>query len=92
MNGKVQTEQFGAAITDKLQVEDRIRRAQHAILNPQSPAQRFLTEDLDENPKVLANQQSFSSDCISLQISGPDIADLSFCDLPGGSPPRNASL
>jgi hypothetical protein len=26
---------------------------------------------------------SFSGDCVSLEISGPDVADLSFCDLPG---------
>lgn len=26
---------------------------------------------------------TFSTDYVSLQISGPDVADLSFCDLPG---------
>jgi hypothetical protein len=29
------------------------------------------------------NELSFSTNCVSLQISGPSVADLSFCDLPG---------
>lgn len=77
--GQVRNEVFGPVIYDKGQVEDRIRRAQRAILNPTKPSKQFLgdTEEIQES------ELSFSSSCVSLQISGPDVADLSFCDLPG---------
>ncbi len=84
-HGKLDTKQFGEAIYDKSQVEERLRRAQRAILNPKEPMKDFL----DGQDKDLAkNQLTFSSDCVSLQISGPDVADLSFCDLPGGCTPQ----
>lgn len=72
-------EPFGPPITDKSQVEERIRRAQRAILNPSKPYQQFLEGEDVDGPAEL----SFSTNCVSLQISGPDVADLSFCDLPG---------
>ena len=82
--GQARNEQFGEVIYDKSQVEERIRRAQRAILNPHKPTESFLT-----NPEADFSQQrsqlSFSMNCITLQISGPDVADLSFCDLPGMS-------
>ena len=61
-------------------MEDRIRRAQRAILNPNKPLKYFLDED---NQEELDSQLSFSLNSVTLQISGPDVADLSFCDLPG---------
>ena len=78
---QVRNEDFGPVIYDKAQVEDRIRRAQRAILNPSKPSKQFLedTEDVQDS------ELSFSNNCVSLQISGPDVADLSFCDLPGTS-------
>ncbi|RDB20697.1 Interferon-induced GTP-binding protein Mx [Hypsizygus marmoreus] len=83
-DGKLRTEQFGTIITEKSDVEERIRRAQRAILNPgirkSKGAKYYLTDD-DEGSAQL--ELSFSSDFVSLQISGPDVADLSFCDLPG---------
>ncbi|KAF9234014.1 P-loop containing nucleoside triphosphate hydrolase protein [Melanogaster broomeanus] len=69
---------FGPAITDKSQVQDRIRRAQLAILNPSKDHNRFLD---GEGPEE--NELSFSKDYVSLEISGRDLADLSFVDLPG---------
>ena len=78
---QVRNEDFGPIIYDKSQVEDRIRRAQRAILNPSKPSKQFLV-DTDDN--IQDSELSFSSNCVSLQISGPDVADLSFCDLPGG--------
>ena len=77
---QVRNEDFGPIIYDKAQVEDRIRRAQRAILNPSKPSKQFLvdTDDITQDSEL-----SFSSNCVSLQISGPDVADLSFCDLPG---------
>ncbi|KAH9474808.1 Interferon-induced GTP-binding protein Mx2 [Psilocybe cubensis] len=83
--GQVRNEQFGDIIYDKSQVEDRIRRAQRAILNPQQSLdlQFFLNEREDDINTKLTKQLAFSLNCITLSISGPDVADLSFCDLPG---------
>lgn len=72
--------QFGPTITDKDEVEDRIRRAQLAILNPSIRAVEFLSSDF---PTIRVNERSFSSDLISVRISGRDVDDLSFVDLPG---------
>ncbi|KAG8813760.1 hypothetical protein FRC17_001438, partial [Serendipita sp. 399] len=72
--------QFGPTITNKAHVQERIRRAQEAILNPSTPATNFLrTQPLD----VEKNQHSFSKDLISVRISGRDVDDLTFVDLPG---------
>ncbi|KAF8143506.1 P-loop containing nucleoside triphosphate hydrolase protein, partial [Mycena galopus ATCC 62051] len=76
--GQPRNEPFGDPIFDKAEVEDRIRRAQRAILNPSKPSRTFLEEDEDDTPEI-----SFSTNYISLQISGPEVADLSFVDLPG---------
>ncbi|TRM70037.1 P-loop containing nucleoside triphosphate hydrolase protein [Schizophyllum amplum] len=80
--GQARNVTFGDIIYDKTQVEDRIRRAQKAILNPTSKPSHFLKADFDDetNPE---GQLTFSSNCVELKISGPDVADLSFCDLPG---------
>lgn len=69
--------QFGPPITDKSEVTERIRRAQRAILNPSTPSDVFLagTDNGHEVP--------FSSNRIVLHVSGPDITDLNFIDLPG---------
>ena len=73
---------FGSVIYHQSEVEDRIRRAQRAILNPKKLPKDFLdNEDEDE----LVSELNFSTNCVSLQISGPEVADLSFCDLPGTS-------
>lgn len=77
--GQVRNVDFGPVIYDKGQVEERIRRAQRAILNPSKPPQQFLVG----SEEIQDSELSFSSSCVSLQISGPDVADLSFCDLPG---------
>ncbi|PBK85318.1 hypothetical protein ARMGADRAFT_1055445 [Armillaria gallica] len=78
--GTARNEQFGEVIYEKAEVEERIRRAQRAILNPNRRSTEFLEGD-DED--LSENQLSFSTNCVSLQISGPGVADLSFCDLPG---------
>ena len=80
--GQARTEKFGDVIFDKAQVEERIRRAQRAILNQGTPARVFLT--MLEPEKEITD--GFSANCITLHISGPDVADLSFCDLPGMLP------
>lgn len=70
---------FGDPITSKSLVEDCIRRAQCAILNPSKNPSKYLYEDgISEG-----NELSFSKNYVSLEISGKDLADLSFVDLPG---------
>ncbi|KAJ7064090.1 P-loop containing nucleoside triphosphate hydrolase protein [Mycena amicta] len=78
--GQARNERFGEPVSDKSEVEDRIRRAQRAILNPSKSAQSFL---LDGDTEDDGHELSFSTNYISLQISGPEMADLSFVDLPG---------
>ena len=79
--GQARVVPFGEIIYDKSEVEDRIRRAQQAILNPNRPVQYFLENNLEG--EIPDSQLSFSINCVSIQITGPDVADLSFCDLPG---------
>ncbi|KAG0692056.1 P-loop containing nucleoside triphosphate hydrolase protein [Suillus ampliporus] len=74
---------FGPPITDKADVEDRIRRAQRAILNPRIDAQKFLYDSELDNQTAEQAELSFSKNSVSLEISGRDVADLSFVDLPG---------
>lgn len=77
---------FGSVITDKKDVEERIRRAQRAILNPRFSHETFLLGpdgEPDGGPEL-----SFSKNCVCLELSGPDLTDLSFCDLPGTCLPR----
>ncbi|KAL4066184.1 P-loop containing nucleoside triphosphate hydrolase protein [Scleroderma citrinum] len=71
-------EGFGDAIFDKSEVEERIRHAQRAILNPSTSPEIFLSGTI-----VQDNETSFSRNYISLEISGQELEDLSFVDLPG---------
>jgi hypothetical protein len=77
--GQLRIEKFGPPIFEKSEVEERIRRAQRAILNPSKRFQKYLDDDDDDEGMEL----SFSSSFVSLSISGREVADLSFCDLPG---------
>ena len=78
--GTAQNILFGPVIRDKKLVEERIRRAQRAILCPSIDPETFLTgPDEDSSSREL----TFSKNCVSLEISGPELTDLSFCDLPG---------
>jgi hypothetical protein len=76
---------FGPVITEKENVEERIRRAQRAILNPSIDHETFLSGPDGEPDR---HELSFSKNCVSLELSGPDLTDLSFCDLPGMHFPR----
>ena len=65
-----------------------LRRAQLAILNPGVPSDRFVDLNLDELhpgdlPLGSAYQLQFSANVVCIDISSPDVADLSFIDLPG---------
>lgn len=79
--GQARNEVFGGVIYNQSEVEDRIRRAQRAILNPKKLPKDFL----DNEDEDVDSELNFSTNCVSLQISGPEVADLSFCDLPGAS-------
>jgi hypothetical protein len=78
--GKPTIVQFGPEISEKSEVEDRIRRAQRAILSPGVNVEEFLNDD---NYDARQTSLTFSRNTIELTISGPDLADLSFVDLPG---------
>ncbi|KAG8736179.1 hypothetical protein FRC10_009636 [Ceratobasidium sp. 414] len=71
---------FGDVITNKDQVEERLRRAQLAILNPGVNASSFLG---DKIPATSSSAVAFSENFVSVEITGPDVTNLSFCDLPG---------
>ncbi|PCH35511.1 hypothetical protein WOLCODRAFT_107442 [Wolfiporia cocos MD-104 SS10] len=75
----VRTVKFGDPIYDKDDVSERIRRAQRAILNPSTDPRHFLNDDVIMDDL----EMTFSSNCVLLEISGPDVTDLSFVDLPG---------
>ncbi|TCD67244.1 hypothetical protein EIP91_000373 [Steccherinum ochraceum] len=79
---------FGLLITEKDELEDMIRRAQLAILNPGVEESFFVTCDLQaiqrgHLPLGSAPQLQFSSDVVCLDITGPDVTNLAFIDLPG---------
>lgn len=73
-------ERFGDDIESKEDVTERIRRAQRAILNRSTSLKTFLEGD-DEDPNT--SEITFSKNCVYLEISGSDVPDLSFVDLPG---------
>ncbi|KAI0350450.1 hypothetical protein OH77DRAFT_1068510 [Trametes cingulata] len=86
----VQEVPFGPRITDKDQVEPMLRRAQAAILSTASggPVAHFVDMDLAEvrsrmDPKSGERPLAFSRNTICVDLRGPDLADLSFVDLPG---------
>ncbi|KAK4579939.1 hypothetical protein LTR86_000140 [Recurvomyces mirabilis] len=65
-------------IEDKGQLEDMLRRAQHAIVNPSRNPRDFRSGPYSETIEV-----GFSPNIVSLQIQGPGLSELSFFDLPG---------
>ncbi|KAL4246136.1 hypothetical protein ABKN59_008971 [Abortiporus biennis] len=79
---------FGPVLQDKTELEEMLRRAQLAILNPSVQSSRFVDFDTStlahgELPLGSTSQLQFSSNVVCLDISGPDVTDLSFIDLPG---------
>ena len=86
---KTTIRRFGEIITSKLDIEDRIKRAQLAILNPSTPSDDFLTVDL---PFTQTNESRFSKNSIILDISGPGVDDLAFVDLPGVYLPTRSGI
>jgi len=66
----------------KNELKEVLRRAQLAVLNPSRDALEYLT-----GARAVAvagkSQVGFSPNVVSLSISGPELAELSFFDLPG---------
>ena len=81
-------EKFGPLLTEKADLEEVLRRAQLAILNPSLPSDFFVEFDTSslkpgERPSGSLRQLQFSNNVVCLDLAGPDIIDLSFIDLPG---------
>ncbi|KAF8514308.1 P-loop containing nucleoside triphosphate hydrolase protein [Gautieria morchelliformis] len=72
---------FGAPLRNPADVEERVRRAQKAALNPNVDSQKFLEND--SSVPTITSALNFTTNCVTLKIEGPDLIDLSFCDLPG---------
>jgi GTPase SAR1 family protein len=65
-------------VHDKKDLENVIRRAQLAVLNPSQNPLTFRKKVSNTSTEV-----SFSPNIISLEISAPNLPNLSFYDLPG---------
>ncbi|PBK78407.1 hypothetical protein ARMSODRAFT_947314 [Armillaria solidipes] len=77
---------FGELITDKSAVESLLRRAQPSVLNPGIPVEKVLhapTEELTKWSEQSQKMQPFSRNVVCVDLSGPELTDLSFIDLPG---------
>jgi len=74
-------------MSDPSAVEAAIRRAQLAILNPSVDYKKFENYKLPKEPEKLPlgskKQLSFSKNVVCLEISGPNVTDLTLIDLPG---------
>ena len=72
---------FGPPLTDPESVEKVIRQAQLAILNPDDTSvDKYVNYDLDAGE---VRSISFSRNVVVLEISGPELTDLTLVDLPG---------
>lgn len=72
------TTSFGT-VYSKDELEATIRRAQIATLNPQMSPHIYMSSDCTETGICV----QFSPNIVYLEISAPDIPNLSFYDLPG---------
>lgn len=83
---KIREEKFGPLITDPTLLENALRRAQLAILNPSVQQSKFVEFDVSQSsdapPLGSSKQLSFSKNVVCLDLSGPSVTDLSFIDLP----------
>ena len=69
-------------MTSREEVQERIRRAQLAILNPSVDHASFLTAGADAQ----FASRTFSQNCVIVELSGKTLSDLNFVDLPGALP------
>ncbi|KAG8946753.1 hypothetical protein FRC04_011409 [Tulasnella sp. 424] len=84
---EIREKKFGSLITDPSLLEDVLRRAQLAILNPTVDHGKFVDFDVSrigtDPPLGSPKQLQFSKNVVCLDLSGPEVTDLSFIDLPG---------
>ena len=84
---EIEEEDFGPLLTDKAAVEPMLRRAQAAVLNPEVEPSKFasLSEEELKSGKLPKGLKSllFSRNVVCVELKGPELADLSFVDLPG---------
>ncbi|KAF8600340.1 P-loop containing nucleoside triphosphate hydrolase protein [Ceratobasidium sp. AG-I] len=73
---------FGPVMYSQVDIEGRLRRAQLAILSPDIDPSVFISSE-QVHPTASSVGAAFSENYISVEISGPEITNLSFCDLPG---------
>ncbi|KAF2397000.1 P-loop containing nucleoside triphosphate hydrolase protein [Trichodelitschia bisporula] len=78
-----QTVRNFATIFDKAKLEDVIRLAQSATLNPQDDPRLYDPKGFTKHSKLPLNTVQFSPNLISLQIVAPGLPNLSLYDLPG---------
>ncbi|RDB19012.1 Interferon-induced GTP-binding protein Mx [Hypsizygus marmoreus] len=78
-------ESFGPVLHQKRDVELWLRRAQAAILNRHLPLKDFLTKAEADLKKAVKDPNTllFSRNTVMVDIEDPELADLSFVDLPG---------
>ncbi|KAH7346373.1 P-loop containing nucleoside triphosphate hydrolase protein [Rhexocercosporidium sp. MPI-PUGE-AT-0058] len=74
-------------ITHKSQLEEALKMAQVALLNPSQDVRSFIpgNEEYEQRRRFgpHADEAKFSPNVISVEIYGPGLPDLSFYDLPG---------
>ena len=84
---EVEEVEFGPLLTDKAKVEPMLRRAQAAVLNPDEKPSIFVAmsdEDMSKRAETRSKKTlPFSRNVVCMELAGPDLADLSFVDLPG---------
>ncbi|KAL2857970.1 P-loop containing nucleoside triphosphate hydrolase protein [Aspergillus pseudoustus] len=76
-----QEDELFTTITDKGQIEEVIKWAQLAILNPGSPSANYVPGENSDTPSHC--QVKFSPNIVRLDICAPGFPSLSFYDLPG---------
>ncbi|KAL0571649.1 hypothetical protein V5O48_010307 [Marasmius crinis-equi] len=81
---EVKEETFGPTITEKCKVENALRKAQFAVLNPSISHRKILAAGADELQGLAKHPSlSFSRNVVCIDLEGPELTDLSFIDLPG---------
>jgi hypothetical protein len=74
---------FGGALSDPKDVEVALRRAQTAVLRLPSVTDRDIGELLQDESISSGTCSGFSRNVIRLDVSGTELVDVTFIDLPG---------
>ena len=73
---------FGDALDDPAEVERMLRRAQDAVMHlplGDYPVDYFLQEEYEKSDLAVG----FSRNVVRLDVTGTDLVDVTFIDLPG---------